>query len=108
MLREHRAAGRRVVAYGAPAKGNTLLNYCGIGTDLLDYVVDRSPHKVGRFTPGSHLEVKPVEVLLSDRPDYVLILAWNFAEEIMQQQREYAATGGRFILPLPEPRVVAP
>jgi SAM-dependent methyltransferase len=108
MLRELRESGARVAAYGAPAKGNTLLNYCGIGPDLVEYVADRSPHKVGRYTPGSHLEVKPVEVLLEDRPDYVLILAWNLAEEIMQQQRAWAEGGGRFILPLPEPRVVTP
>lgn len=106
MLRELRASGARVVAYGAPAKGNTLLNYCGIGTDLLEYVVDRSPHKVGRFTPGSHLAVRPVETLQDERPEYVLILAWNLAEEIMEQQQAYAAGGGRFILPLPEPRLV--
>ena len=107
LLRGLREQGARVAAYGAPAKGNTLLNYCGIGADLLEYVVDRSPHKVGLYAPGSHLEVRPVSVLLEDAPDYLLILAWNLAEEIMQQQQAFATSGGRFILPLPEARVVA-
>jgi novobiocin biosynthesis protein NovU/D-mycarose 3-C-methyltransferase len=99
-------AGHSVAGYGAPAKGNTLLNYCGIGTDLLPYTVDKSPLKVGRLTPGQHIPVLPVETLLDRQPDYVLILAWNFADEIMRQQRTYAQRGGRFILPLPQPRIV--
>jgi novobiocin biosynthesis protein NovU/D-mycarose 3-C-methyltransferase len=98
--------GHSVAGYGAPAKGNTLLNYCDIGTDLLPYTVDKSPLKVGRLTPGQHIPVLPVETLLERQPDYVLILAWNFAEEIMRQQRTYAQRGGRFILPLPQPRIV--
>lgn len=99
-------SGHSLAGYGAPAKGNTLLNYCQIGTGLLPYTVDRSPHKVGRFTPGMHLPVLPVSALLDRQPDYTVILAWNFADEIMRQQQAYAARGGRFILPLPEPRVV--
>jgi hypothetical protein len=98
--------GKRVVGYGAPAKGNTLLNYCGIGTDLLPYTVDKSPLKVGRYTPGMHLPVKPTATLVEDQPDYAMILAWNFADEIMRQQSEYAARGGRFIIPIPSPRIV--
>jgi hypothetical protein len=108
-LLEHLAAeGRRVVGYGAPAKGNTLLNYCGIDTRLIAFTVDKNPLKVGRFTPGSHLPVRPVDALVngSGVPDYVLILAWNFADEIMQQQQAYRDRGGRFIVPGPEPRVV--
>lgn len=101
-----RVEGARVAAYGAPAKGNTLLNYCGIGTDLVAYTVDRSPLKQGLYTPGQHLPVHSAEYLLQDQPDYVLLLAWNFAEEIMTQQAEYARRGGRFILPLPVPRVL--
>ena len=101
-----REAGHTVAGYGAPAKGNTLLCYCDIGTDLVPYTVDKSPLKVGLFTPGMHLPVLETGVLLERQPDYVLILAWNFAEEIMAQQAEYAARGGRFILPLPSPRVV--
>ena len=106
LLESLRAAGRSLAAYGAPAKGNTLLNYCQIGTDLVPYTVDRSPYKVGRLTPGMHLPVLGVETLLERQPDYVLILAWNFADEIMRQQDEFRRRGGRFILPLPEPRVV--
>ena len=100
------ASGKRVAGYGAPAKGNTLLNYCGIGTDLLPYTVDKSALKVGRYTPGMHLPVKPTATLLEEQPDYVVILAWNFADEIMRQQSEYAARGGRFIIPIPSPRIV--
>jgi hypothetical protein len=99
--------GKTIAAYGAPAKGNTLLNYCGIDTRLVDYVVDKNPLKVGLFTPGTHIPVKPVSNLADSAPDYLLILAWNFADEIMQQQAEYAAQGGKFILPIPEPRVVS-
>jgi hypothetical protein len=106
LLERLREEGKTVAAYGAPAKGNTLLNYCGIDTDLVGYAVDRNPMKVGRYTPGMHLPVMPVKTLLEQQPDYVLILAWNFADEIMQQQREYREAGGRFILPIPEPKVV--
>lgn len=106
LLRRLTAEGKRVAAYGAPAKGNTLLNYCGIGADLVPYTVDRNPLKVGTFTPGMHLPVRPVSALLEDMPDYVLILAWNFADEIMEQQAAYSAAGGRFIVPIPAPRIV--
>jgi SAM-dependent methyltransferase len=106
LLGSLRASGHTIAAYGAPAKGNTLLNYCGIGRDLLDFTVDRSPLKVGLFTPGAHLPVLPVGTLLERQPDYVLILAWNFADEIVDQQSEYRKRGGRFILPIPEPRII--
>lgn len=106
LLTELKEQGKTVVGYGAPAKGNTLLNYCGIDTELLPYTVDKSPMKVGLFTPGMHIPVLPVETLLEKQPDYVLILAWNFAEEIMRQQQEYKQRGGRFIIPLPEPKIV--
>jgi SAM-dependent methyltransferase len=106
LLEELRGGGHTLAAYGAPAKGNTLLNYCGIGPDLVEYTVDKNPLKVGRYTPGMHLSVLPAEVLAERRPDYVLILAWNFAEEIQRQQEAYVRGGGRFVVPLPEPRVL--
>ena len=106
LLRRLTSEGKRVAAYGAPAKGNTLLNYCGIGVDQIPYTVDRNPLKVGMLTPGMHLPVRPASTLVEDQPDYVLILAWNFADEIMQQQSAYSAAGGRFILPIPAPSIV--
>ncbi|MGE0126700.1 MAG: class I SAM-dependent methyltransferase [Blastocatellales bacterium] len=98
--------GKTVAGYGAPAKGNTLLNYCGVTTDLIEYTVDKSPLKVGLYTPGMRIPVLPASTLIERQPDYVLILAWNFAEEIMRQQLEYRERGGRFIIPIPTPKVV--
>lgn len=98
--------GRRVVGYGAPAKGNTLLCYCGIGTELLPYTIDRSPLKIGLYTPGSRLPIRPFEHILEDKPDYVLILAWNFADEIIQSLQSLKARGTRFILPIPDPTIL--
>jgi hypothetical protein len=106
LLARLRAQGKTVAGYGAPAKGNTLLNYCGITTADLPFTVDRNPLKVGRYTPGSHIPVLPAEALLERQPDYVLILAWNLAAEIMEQQREYRERGGRFIIPIPTARIV--
>jgi hypothetical protein len=105
-LGELKADGKRVAAYGAAAKGSTLLNCFGIGRDVLDYVVDRSPHKQGRFMPGVHLPIAPPARLLEDRPDFVLLLTWNFADEILEQQAEFRKGGGRFIIPVPAVRVV--
>jgi hypothetical protein len=106
LLQSLRGSGKRVAAYGAPAKGNTLLNYCGITTDLVAYTVDKSPYKQNLYTPGARLFVYPPEKLLQDQPDYVLLLAWNFAEEIMEQQKAYRDAGGKFIIPIPEVKVV--
>jgi SAM-dependent methyltransferase len=106
LLKDLKASGKRIVVYGASAKGATLMNYCGIGSDLIDYIVDRSTLKQGSYSPGTHLKIEPVEKLLSDAPDYALLCTWNFAEEILAQQKEYRAKGGKFIIPVPEVRVV--
>jgi SAM-dependent methyltransferase len=94
--------GKSVVGYGAPGKGNTLLNYCGIRTDFLDFTVDRSPHKHGKFLPGTHIPIFPPERLWDARPDYVLILPWNLKTEIMEQLAGIREWGGRFVVPIPE------
>lgn len=102
LLRELKSAGKRVAAYGAPAKGNTFLNYCGITTDLVQYTVDKSPYKQNLYTPGMHLPVFHPDKLIQDMPDYVLLLAWNFADEILDQQHAYLRNGGKFIQAIPE------
>lgn len=102
LKREH----KRVAAYGAAAKGTTLLNYFQIGTEMLDFVVDRSTYKQGRYTPGTHLPIFSPDKLMYEKPDYVLLLSWNFANEILEQQRPFRQQGGRFIIPIPELKVV--
>ena len=99
-------AGKRIVGYGAPAKGNTLLNYCGVRTDFLDYTVDRNPHKQGRFLPGTHIPIHAPERIFEDKPDYVVILPWNIKAEILGSLAGIAAWGGKFIVPIPEPEIV--
>jgi hypothetical protein len=101
-----KAQGRRIAAYGASAKGATLLNAFGIDGRFLDFIVDRSTVKQGRRTPGTHLPILPPEALLERRPDFVLLLSWNFAEEILEQQAAYRRAGGAFILPVPEVRIL--
>ncbi len=100
--------GATVAAYGAAAKGSTLLNYAGIGRDLVSFVVDRNTHKQGLHMPGTHQPVLDPSALLERSPDYVLLLAWNFAEEIVRQQADYVAAGGRFIRPIPVPEILEP
>jgi SAM-dependent methyltransferase len=106
MLGDLKKEGRTVAAYGASAKGSTLLNYAGIGAETLDFVADRSTVKQGRYTPGTHLPIYSAERLLEEMPDYVLLLTWNFAEEILEQQAEYRARGGKFVIPIPVVRVL--
>ena len=98
--------GKRIVGYGAAAKGNTLLNYCGIREDFLDYVVDRSPHKQGCFLPGTHLPISHPEKVKETRPDYLLILPWNLVDEIRGQMAYIHDWGGQFVVPIPEVRVI--
>jgi len=101
-----KASGKTIVGYGAPAKGNTLLNYCGIRGDFLDYTVDRSPHKQGKFLPGTHVPVHAPEKIRETRPDYVLILPWNIKDEIVAQIADIRSWGGRFVVPIPDVRVL--
>ena len=107
-LIEAKDAGKTICGYGAPGKGNTLLNYCGIGTDFLDFTVDRNPYKHGRFTPGQHIPIYPVDAIDLAKPDYVLILPWNLKDEIVRQMRHIADWGGKFIVPIPEVAVIDP
>jgi hypothetical protein len=106
LLSELKAAGKRIAAYGASAKGSTLLNTFGIGRETLDFIVDRSTYKQGLFAPGTHLPILAPAKLLEAMPDFVLLLTWNFEAEILAQQSEYRRRGGRFIVPIPDVRVV--
>lgn len=106
LLGELRAQGKRIVGYAAAAKACTMMTYCGIGKEQLDYLVDLSTFKQGRYMTGNHLLIRPPSALLEDKPDYVLILAWNFADEIIKQQAAYQNGGGKFIVPVPAVKVV--
>jgi hypothetical protein len=99
--------GQTVVGYGAPAKGNTLLNYCGVGSDFIDYTVDRSPHKQDHFLPGTHIPIHSPEKVAETRPDFLLILPWNLREEVMDQMRHIRDWGGQFVVPIPKVQIFA-
>jgi hypothetical protein len=101
-----KGAGKSIAGYGAPGKGNTLLNYCGIRTDFLDYTVDRNPYKQGKYTPGTHIPIHAPTRILETRPDYLLILPWNLKEEIMEQMSYIREWGGKFIAPIPEVQIL--
>ncbi len=100
--------GKRICGYGAPGKGNTLLNYCGIGPDFLDFTVDRNPYKHGRYTPGMHVPIRPVESIDTEKPDYLLILPWNLKTEIMRQMAHVGSWGCKFIVPIPSCTIIDP
>ena len=106
MVTKLKSEGASIAAYGAAAKGATMLNYCGLSSKELDFVVDRNVHKQGQMMPGAQLLVREPEALVTEQPDYVVMLAWNFADEILQQQSEYREKGGKFIIPVPSPRIV--
>lgn len=107
ILSDLKRQGKKIVGYGAPAKGNTLLNFCGIGTQYIDYIVDKTYFKHGKFTPGMHIPVFPIEKIKEDGPpDYYLLLVWNYAPGILKQEEEYRKRGGKFIIPIPEPKIV--
>ena len=106
LLRKLKREGKRVAAYGASAKGSTLLNYYGVGADTLEFVADRSTYKQGRLTPGTHIPIVATEELVKRKPDYTVLLTWNFADEILAQQKAYRDTGGKFIVPIPKVKIV--
>ena len=106
MLSDLRKQGKKIVGVSAPAKGMTLLNYCKIGIETLDFLTEKSRLKIGKYAPGTHIPVVSDSELLNQMPDYALLLAWNFAEEIMKNNSEFRTRGGKFIIPIPEPKIV--
>jgi hypothetical protein len=105
-LIEAKRHGKSIAGYGAPGKGNTLLNYCGIRTDFLDYTVDKNPYKHGRYTPGTHIPIFPPDQIRTTKPDYILILPWNFKDEIVEQMGDARAWGAKFVVPIPSVAVI--
>jgi hypothetical protein len=105
-LIDAKTRGKTIVGYGAPGKGNTLLNYCGIRTDFLDYTVDRSPHKQGKFLPGTHIPIFPPDRIEQTKPDYILILPWNLRDEVVAQLQYTKAWGARTVVPIPKLEVI--
>ena len=108
MLIKAKEEGKRICGYGAPGKGNTLLNYAAIGTDFLDFTVDRNPYKHGRYTPGMHIPIYPVVAIDDAKPNYILILPWNLKDEIVQQMHHVGKWGAKFIVPIPAVSMIDP
>jgi hypothetical protein len=108
LLISEKAKGKRIACYGAAAKGATLVNYLDLGEGFFEFVADANPFKQGKYMPGQHIAIRPPEQLVADQPDYVLLLVWNFAGEVMRQQATYRERGGSFIIPVPEPCIVPP
>ena len=106
LLKKIKAESKTIVGYGAPAKGNTLLNYFKIGPEILDYIVDDSEYKQGLYTPGTHIIVAPFSKIAETKPDYILILAWNFAQPLMDKLADFKKGGGSFIIPVPDAHIV--
>ncbi len=106
ILCELKESGKTIIGYGAPGKGNTLLNYCGISTDFLDYTVDRNPYKQGKYTPGARIPIKSPDIIAQSKPDYILILPWNLKQEIMDQLEYTREWGCKFIIPIPEATII--
>ena len=104
-LIEAKSKGKSIAGYGAPGKGNTLLNYCGIRTDFIDYTVDRNPYKHGRFLPGTHIPIFKPERIKETKPDYLFILPWNLKDEIIQQNAYIREWGGKFVVPIPRVQI---
>jgi len=106
LLMELRAQGKRIAAYGAAAKGAIMLNYAGIGPEIIQFVADRNPHKQGKYLPGVRIPISPPERILEEQPDYLLVLIWNLKDEVMRQQAEFARRGGKFIVAIPYPEIL--
>ena len=106
LLNDLKNKGHRIVGISAPAKGNTILNYCKIGTELIDYITEKSEIKIGHYTPGMHIPIVSEEKLKKDNPSYAIIFAWNFAKEIMKNNENFLESGGKFIIPFPAPHIV--
>jgi SAM-dependent methyltransferase len=106
MLKDLKQQGKKIAGYGASAKGNALLQYCGIGSETINYITDTAPSKQGKYTPGTHIPIVPPERLREETPDYILLLAWNYAPSILKKEEQFRKGGGKFIIPIPKPHVV--
>jgi methylation protein EvaC len=106
LIKEIKSRGKRIIGYGAPGRGNTLLNFCNIDTKILDYITDESPTRQGKVTPGTHIPIVPPEIFRREKPDFALMLAWSYMKEILEKEKDYVEKGGRFVVPLPMPKII--